>query len=292
MPKRTLRFLQYSIHGHLEKGNPDYVSLFRKLTILKGKHRQSGKRVTAIGTAMLSKGSKDQERLLLIVYTGDNDQNILFFDLNQQSEFNAATVAGRFVARKTHILIDPGTRTLMLEAGRSHPPADELAQFMEDVAHSLEGFETLDLSFSPVPTPSFAEKITAMERIQSATVTLARPNVDWGDRYSQLTGIAADSNGKVIDATVRAGRNDRLSKQSGLIPDIVRWLTETFPAVLNAKIRGNADENSPLTELKLSDHVEAIAITVDVNPETKQPLDSLIEQRLNAYLDSRGKDHA
>src|SRR5580704_11138777 len=99
MPKRTLRFLQYSIHAHLEVGNPDYTALFRGMTILSGKFRQNGRRVTAIGSAMLTKGSNNQDRLSLIVYTGDNDQNILFFDLNQQAEFSAATVPGRFVAR-------------------------------------------------------------------------------------------------------------------------------------------------------------------------------------------------
>jgi hypothetical protein len=81
----------------MENGNPDYSALFREMTILKGKYRQSGKRVTAIGAAMLTKGSKDQDRLVLIVYTGDNDRNVLLFDLNQQAEFNAETVAGRFV---------------------------------------------------------------------------------------------------------------------------------------------------------------------------------------------------
>lgn len=289
MPKRTLRFLQYSIHAHLEVGNPDYVALFRQMTILNGKYRQNGKRVTAIGAAMLTKGSNNQDRLSLIVYTGDNDQNILFFDLNQQAEFNAATLPGRFVARKTHVLIDPVERTMMLESGRNHPPAEELAQFIEDEARNLEGFETMELSFTPVPTPSFAEKITGMQRIQSATVSLARPNVDWGDRYTQLTGIATDSNAKVIDATIRAGRNENLSKQAGLIPSLVTWLAGALPAVLNAKIRGNVDDSSPLTELKLSDYIEAVAIPVELNPETKVVPDTLIQQKLNAYLDSKDK---
>jgi hypothetical protein len=291
MPKRTLRFLQYSIHAHLEVGNPDYAALFKAMTILGGKYRQNGKRVTAIGAAMLTKGSNDQERLSLIVYTGDNDQNILFFDLNQQAEFNAATVPGRFVARKTHVLIDPEKRTLMLESGRNHPPAEELAEFIEDEARHLVGFETLELSFTPVPTPSFAQKITGMRRIQSATVSLARPNVDWGDRYTQLTGIATDSNAKAIDATVRAGRNETLSKQSGLIPNLVTWLTGALPAVLNAKIKGKVDDDSPLTELKLSDYIEAITIPVEVNPETKQALDSKIQRSLNSYFDSRDKEN-
>lgn len=291
MPKRTLRFLQYSIHAHLESGNPDYVALVQGLISLKGKYRKTGKRVTAIGTAMLTRGSTDEDRLLLIIYTGDDDQSILFFDLNRQAEFNAETVVGRFVAKKTHVLIDPTKRTLVIESGRNHPSAEELAQFIEEEARTIKEFETLDLSFTPVPTRTFTEKITGMQRIQSATVSLARPNVDWGDRYTQLTQFAEESNAKVIDTTVRAGRSNTLSKESGLIPDLVHWLTETLPAVVNAKIKGAIDGQSPLTELKLSDHVETVALSVEVNSETKQPLDSVIQKGLNAYFDSKDKEN-
>jgi hypothetical protein len=291
MPKRTLRFLQYSIHAHLESGNPDYLVLFRGLTGLQGKHRKHGKRVTAIGTAMLTKGATDQDRLLLIIYTGDDDQNVLFFDLNAQTEFNASTEPGRFVARKTHVLIDPTQRTLLIESGRGHPSADDLAQFIEEEAQSLAGFEALELSFAPVPTLAFSEKITGMQRIQSATVSLARPNVDWSDRHDQLTQYAAESNAKVIDTTVRAGRNESLSKDSGLISNLKHWLTDTLPSVVNAKIRGSADDQSPLTELKLSDFVETVTLTVDVSTETKQPSDQVIQESLNGYLDSKGEEN-
>lgn len=51
------------------------------------------------------------------------------------------------------------------------------------------------------------------------------------------------------------------------------------------------DEHSPLTELRLSDHVETITFSVDLNPETKQPPDSIVRDRLNEYLDSREEEH-
>jgi len=169
MPKRALRFLQYSIHGHLEDGNPDYVALFGAMTILRGKYRQNGKRVTAIGSASLTRGANDQERLALIVYTGDNDKNILFFDVTQQAEFSTEAITGRFVAKKTHILIDPVKRILMMESGRNHPPAEELAQFIEDEARKISGFETLDLTFAPVATPGFVQMIADMKRIPTCS---------------------------------------------------------------------------------------------------------------------------
>lgn len=189
MSKRTLKFLQYSIHAHLEEGNPDYPSLFHRFTELKGKYRKNGKRVIAIGTAMLTGGSANHERLSLVVYSGEDDQSILFFDINQQVEMSATTEAGRFVARKTYVLIDPKQRTLVMESGRGHPSAEEFAGFLEHEAQTLQGLETLDLSFTPVPTPTFAEKISGMQRIQAASVSLARPNVSWNDRYTPTHAV-------------------------------------------------------------------------------------------------------
>jgi hypothetical protein len=287
MPKRTFRFLQYSIHAHIESGNPDYPSLLLAPTLLQGKHHRNGKRVTAIGKAALTTAANGKKRLFLIVYTGDDDQSILFYDLNQLAEFSSFTEAGRFVARKTHVLIDPTQRTLLIESGRGHISAEELAQFIEDEAQKVQEFKGLDLSFTPVPTRAFADKIMGMTRIQQATVSLARPNVSWNDRHAQLTQFADESNARAIDATVRAGRNESLSKQTGFVPDLVQWLTQTLPSVVNAKIKGSMDDQSPLTELKLSDNVETVALPIELNPETKQPLDTVIEERLNAHLNSR-----
>lgn len=291
MPKRTLRFLEYSIHAHVETGNPDYLHFIRQLVDLKGKYRKSGRRVMAVGAALLAAASGGTERLFLIIYSGDDDQSVLFFDVNQQSEFSSSTGPGRFVARKTHVLIDPVRRTVVIEAGRGHPSAEELAQFIEDEAQQLDGYGTLELSFAPKPTRAFAEKIIDMQRIQSATVSLARPNADWADRYSQLTGFAADSNAKVIDATVRAGRRESLSKQSGLVPSLVHWLTETLPSVVNAKIKGATDADSPLVELRLSDYVETATLSIDVNAETKMLSDSAVRDGMSAYLDSQEREN-
>jgi hypothetical protein len=107
---------------------------------------------------------------------------------------------------------------LALQGGKGHPSAEELADFIELEARKLEGFETLDLTFTPVPVPQFAEQIGRLQRIQAATVVIARPNTDWGDRYDQYTQTAKDSNAKIVEASVRAGRNESLSKDHGLEP--------------------------------------------------------------------------
>jgi len=255
--------------------------------VLRGKYKQSGKHVIAVGTAMLTTGSIGTERLLLIVYTGDNDRNLLWFDLNEQTEFTSLTETGRFVARKTHVLIDPVQRTLLIEAGRGRTSAEELADFIEENSRTIAGFETLELSFAPVPSSAFAKRIDGMQRIQMATVTIARPNVDWGDRYNQLTKTAEDSNAKVIETSVRAGRNESLSKDAGLVSSIRHWATDTMSSLVNAKIKGTFGSGSTLTELKLSDHVETVNLSFELDAKTKQPSNSEIQKGLNSILDAK-----
>ncbi len=151
MPKRGLKFLLYSIHGHLETGVPDYLALFRSLTSLKGHHHEEGKRQIAIGTAMLV---RNQSRLLLIVYTGDKEKSILFFDLNEQTEFNALTSPGRFLARKTRVLIDPAQRSLLIESGRGCLSAEELAKIIEAEATKRLNTALLNCRLLPWPRKS------------------------------------------------------------------------------------------------------------------------------------------
>jgi len=289
MPKRSLKFLLYSIHGHLATGVPEYPVLFRSLTSLKGYHHEEGKRQIAIGTAMFF---KDHARLLLVIYTGDKEKSLLFFDLNEQVEFNALNSPGRFLARKTHVLIDAAQRTLLIETGRGCLSAEELAKIIEGQAHKQPEYITLELSFTPVATEAFMNKVSQMERIQSATVSIARPNVDWSENYTALTNLADESKGKAIDTTIRARRGDSLSKESGLIPSLKHWLSDKLSSVASANIKGSSGDDSGLITLKLSDHVETLNVITDVKPDTGQPLETGIEEKLNSYLDSRGKKGA
>ena len=240
---------------------------------------------------MLTKGASGTDRLYLILYSGDDDPNLLWFDLNEQSEFTSQTSEGRFLARKTHALIDPVKKRLVLEAGRGHPSADELAEFIEEEGRKIASFELLDLTFTPVPVPEFAQQIARLQRIQAASVVIARPNPGWTDRYNQYTQTASDSNAKIIEAGVRSGRNESLSKDEGLVADIKQWVTGIFPSIKNAKLKGLFEDSSAPIELKLTDYVETATYSVNLDPLTKQPTDSEIQKNLNSLLDSKQESH-
>jgi hypothetical protein len=289
MAIRTLRFNLYSIHGHLPEGTPDYTELIRELTFLKGRHTHDRTRLIAIGAAHLTRTRNSIERLSLTVYSGDPEKIVLYFDINEQTEFSSLLQSGRFVAKKTHLMIDPHQRTLIIETGRSHPPAEELAEFIEASAQELPGFEGLDLSFTPIAAPAFISKINEMQRIQAVSVSIARPNPNWSDRYDQLRQMADDSSAHSIDATVRARRNGSLSKQSGLVPSLKHWLSESLPSVSTAKIKGEYANGAGLVELRLSDHVETVNVQTELDQGTGLPKDTDIEEKLNALLDERAE---
>jgi hypothetical protein len=131
-----------------------------------------------------------------------------------------------------------------------------------------------------------------MERIQSASVSIARPNVDWNDSYKVLAGLADDSKGKIIDTTIRARRGVSLSKDNGLIPSIKHWLSDKLSAVASATIKGSSGDDSGLITLKLNDYVETLNVITDVRADTGQPLETTIEEKLNSYLDTKSKEDA
>jgi hypothetical protein len=171
-------------------------------------------------------------------------------------------------------------------------PAEELAKIIETEARRVAEYSTLELSFTPVAAQAFMTKISQMERIQSATVTIARPNVDWSDSYKVLSGLADDSKGKAIDATIRARRGDSLSKESGIIPSMKHWLSDKLSAVASATIKGSSGDKSGLITLKLNDYVEALNVVTDVQAESGQPLEIAIEEKLNSYLDAKREKDA
>lgn len=284
MPKRSLRFLLYSIHGHLATGVPDYPALIRSLVSLRGYHHEEGNRQAAIGTAMLL---SNRERLFVVAYTGDKEKSTLYFDLAENHEFVSQNQPNQFAAKKTYIMIDAVKRRLVIEAGRGCLLAEELAKIIQDEAGKKPEFASLELSFTPVAAPAFMDKIRRMERIQSATVSIARPNVDWSDNYEELAKLADQSEGGAIETTVRAKRGKSLSKVAGIIPNIQHWLSDRLSAVASAKVKGAVRDDSGLITLKLSDYVDTLNVSVDAQPDSNQPTPNEVQNKLSTYLNSQ-----
>jgi hypothetical protein len=169
MPKRMLRFETYSVHGHLDDGDVDYLRLLSVLTAMEGHHSESGTHHVVVGRASLDHG-----QLFLIIYTGYSEKSTLFFDLTSKEELTESALPGRFPARKTYAMIDASKRLLLIETRRGHLGPHSLALLIEQYAKKVPEFKSLDIVFNPVADKAFTSRINEFRRIQSATITIAR----------------------------------------------------------------------------------------------------------------------
>ena len=222
-------------------------------------------------------------KLFLAAYTGYAEKTVLLFDLNEQTELFEATKPGQFPARKTHALIDPQRRLLLIESMRGHLHPEDLAEALESVGRRMPGYETLELNFNPVADTEFIRQIDQFRRIQSATVTMARPNIDWTDRHHQLTEVADESNAKAIDVTVRSKRGKTLSKDAGLVQFVKQFAALPMSIFKRISITGDRDDGGLIT-LNLSKHIEHLDLLAPINPATGQPNESDVRQNMESYL--------
>jgi hypothetical protein len=285
MAQRHLRIELYSMHAHIENGTVDYVSLFDAiLPTLAKLHYEEGTRHVAFGQA-----SKVGNRIFLIAYTGYDARAFLLFDVNRQQELFESIQPGRFHARKTHALLDPRQRFLLIENRKGHLRPDDLANAIELVARKLSGYETLELEFNPVAEGEFVRQIEQFQRIQQATITLARPNVDWSERHHQLTEVADESDAKAIDVTVRAKREKSIAKDNGLIQFVKQFAALPQSIFKRISITGSRDDDAGLITLNLSKHVEHIDLLADLDSDTGQPNESEVRNTMESYLASKEK---
>ena len=268
------------MHSHVEGAVVDYVNLFDAIApTLAGFHYEEGTRHVAFGQV-----NKIGNRIFLVAYTGYDARALLLFDVNRQQELFESIQPGRFHARKTHALIDPRQRSLLIENRKGHLRPDDLATAIELIARKLPGYETVELEFNPVAESEFVRQIEQFQRIQQATISLARPNPDWTDRHHQLTEVADESEAKAIDVTVRAKREKSIAKDSGLIKFIKEFAALPQSIFKRISITGSRDDDAGLITLNLSKHVEHIDLLADLDPVTGQPNESEVRNTMDSYL--------
>jgi hypothetical protein len=279
MPKKSFHFEIHSVHGHLDDHPVDYLKLVGALTRLRGYHEENNNYHVVVGRAELK-----ADQLFLVIYTGYSEKNTLFFDWSSNAELTEVTLPGRFKARKTHAIIDASKRLLGIEVRKGALGSLALSALIEQFARTTEEFKTLEIDFNPVADLEFANRLNQFRRIQAATITIARPNVDWTDRHDQLTDVAKESDAASLDLTARAKRGKSLSKESGLIQFIRLGASSARTMFKKIKITGAIGEDSGLIQLDLSKHVEHVNIALDVNADTGLPNESEVRSKLSSFL--------
>ena len=257
----------------------DYLKIVTALVGLRGYHSTSAEYHRYVGQATLS-----DKQLFLVIYTGSSEKSTLFFDFAAKVELTESIKPGRFLARKTHALIDVDKRLLAIETRKGGLNAFSLSALIEEFLRKNSEFKDLELSFSPIADEEFLVRIDEFSRIKSATITITRPNVDWTDRHAQLTEVAKESDAKALDVTARAKRGKGLSKEHGIIEFIKSGASSARSIFKKIRITGSLGDEPGLITLDLSKHIQHFDTALETNPETNLPSESDVRTKLSSYL--------
>ncbi len=285
MSARQLRFDLYSIHAHLESGAVDYGELFRQVAeAMAGyKDTEAARRIAITRSDILPDG-----KVFIVAYTGYSDRSTLYFDLASnvpQTEKGSPT---KFRARKTHILIAPERRLMLIESKKGNLTASDLEIIIESLGRGCDHrYRKLELSLNPVADVDFSREIDSLKRIQSAVIVIGEPNFNWTEWNNTLATVAEDSNARSLGVMASAKREKSLSKESGVIQFVKEFAGQAKSIFKRVTIVGSRSEDAGLTTLNLSRYIEHYDVTVPQDPVTEQPIEEDVQKQLEAYINAR-----
>lgn len=135
---------------------------------------------------------------------------------------------------------------------------------------------------------SFLAALDRFGRIRLANMKVARPNFDWTDNYEGLNQVGADSNGRTVDLSVIAHRNDSLAKDRGIVQYIRDMIANKVTSLKGASVEGVRQGEQADTRISLANYVvhQKTSVKVDVNGHD---VSEDIQRKLIAFVQSRRK---
>jgi len=286
VPAKKVKLELFSLHGHVGNQPADYVRLFRALAAANPKSRtdMSRERVDAIPVFREENG-----KFFFTAYTGSAEATFLVLDLEASTEEERGLERGKVVVRKTLGVIDSARREAVIQFVHHGLRAHHIAQLLEKFARALyPDFSELSLEFTPVPGASFLQELEEFNRIQSASVRIARPNYDWEEYGQTLETLGQDSGARNLEVAAVANRNSTLSKQSGLIGLMKDLLQKGRSSIKGAWVMGQKGNREGLISLNLNKHIEAVTVEVPTSP-TGQPLETEVRDIAARMLNDRNE---
>ena len=121
--------------------------------------------------------------------------------------------------------------------------------------------------------PAFRQQIDALARIQSAAVTLTRPNLDWTDYSDVLNGLAGDSNARNIQVAASAPREESLERRTGLVKLITELSRPNARSIMkSATVKGTAEATGQPIEVKLQKNIQSEQVRVPIEGGLPDPI--------------------
>lgn len=212
----------------------------------------------------------DDSALVLNVDTGNTRENIL-----GRSEM---------LSHATHFVVSPTRRRAAIEFSHRGAKSQMLARAIEGILrlHYPE-LANLGFTFAPVIRQNFTRDINAFERIREASIRVMRPNASWTDHYTELSKLAEDSGGDKVAIEIKAGRNETLKKNTGLVKVIKDVVSDGEPYLDDAVVTGTRQNETAETSVHAKKHVQHTKASV-IADDAGVPLLTDIRSKLSNFL--------
>jgi hypothetical protein len=244
MPSYATRKLEiYSLHVRNGNDEVEYGAFFARLAAIQPVERQYqfASRLVAVPKVIVN-----EHRVTVHAFEGDVNINPLIFHSVLIEERTQSLKKNEVFVHKTHALFDLRSRDCVIEFNQRGAKAGDIASVLEMLARRDQDYANATVDLNPVANADFEEELNRFERIQLASVKLARPNQDWTDRYNHLTAIASESAGQFISVEVVAARRQTLETQNGIVGQIRHLLRDPISLFKAANVRGTRiGESSP-----------------------------------------------
>lgn len=265
MPRQQERTMfAYSLHGRTSEGVIDYQNFFSGLSRVPAPLRQ-----TSVGTELvaITYMSRSRGGWLMRFLAGEQDMPALFYDPDTGEESLSTPDGRRFAANANWVYVDLTGRVAAIERRRPGVAVGVMARALSHLGSELGiagGRVTFDLN--PVVAKTFSDAVEDFERIRQASIVLARPNFNWADNAGDLTGYADESNADDVEVAMSARRGESLSKDHGIISDILNVTKAVLGPVKNLRVVGRRTGETKETAISLKRHQEKRSFPVPTVP--------------------------
>ncbi|HSE19222.1 MAG TPA: hypothetical protein VLB46_19325 [Pyrinomonadaceae bacterium] len=286
MPRQTSRKLEvFAIHAHFGEGQQQAVNYRRLFQSISGTMARQRMVTVSSKSIAIPEFRKDQDLVILTCVEGE-EGNPLVFNFVNATERIEQLERGEKLATKTHCAIDIARREAVIEFNHRGAKAADVATALQDIGSRLTGWGDLEIELTPVIDQSFLQAINAFSRIRIATLKMVRPNPGWTDHVDNLTALASESQGHVIEVTVNAERAKSLNKRGGIMGFIRHMVGETLPSFKAAKVTGVREGEDAETTVTLANHIAhqrvIVELTVDGHVNDRD-----INNKIVRFLESR-----
>lgn len=253
----------YAIHGRADGDPLDYIEFFQWLSNL----APSDRLINVLSDLAIGLERVQEADGVFRLRLNAGDPTAVAMVVNPEtglSEVREDLVG--YPGSETRAMVDANSdvRLVSLEARRNGISATNLSRYLNNVAESQGFAGSVNFELIPLAAESFVTEIERFSRIREASIVITRPNFDWIDDSSRLSGLAEESGGQKVEATVKAARSQSLSTSSGIVDQIRKIARLGRPSnVENARIRGTRVGEEAETTVSLDRHQVKTRVVIE-----------------------------